>query len=380
MKNNRTISQWGCYFLVLSMFMITGCAKDEIPEVKKTTTPTPTPADTIVPLKTLFGKMFPIGAAVASNQVLSSAIQYNTLRKHFSSITPENCMKPDAIERVKGVFTWAEADRIVAFAQANNMKVRGHCLTWHSQTPDWMFYDENGALLSKEVALKQLKEYITAVVSRYKGKIYAWDVVNEALSDWTPDANDMYRKDSPWYKICGDASYIDSAFVYAHRADPNAKLFYNDYNEIYGWKRNKIYNLVKGLKDRGIPIHGLGMQAHWNVGFSENDIRTTLDLYKTLGVDLQLTELDLSVYKSDTDASSTVYTTAFSESQELAYPKLFKIIADYKSYITGVTFWGVADDYTWLDKSDRKAFPFLLNTNHQPKKAYGAVQKMIKAL
>ena len=136
-------------------------------------------------------------------------------------------------------------------------------------------------------------------------------------------------------------------------------------------------NIVSWWRRR---INGLGMQAHWNVGFSENDIRTTLDLYKTLGVDLQLTELDLSVYKSDTDASSTVYTAAFSESQELAYPKLFKIIADYKSYITGVTFWGVADDYTWLDKSDRKAFPFLLNTNHQPKKAYGAVQKMIKAL
>jgi len=329
-----------------------------------------------IPLKELFKDIFPIGAAITPQHANSNTDHGKALIKHFSSVTAENVMKPDALQRVKGVYTWGGADNIVQFAKANNMLVRGHCLTWHSQTPDWMFYDQSGALLSKEVASSQLEEHITTVVSRYKGDVYAWDVVNEALFDWDPNDEIVYREDSPWYKIFGE-SYIDSAFVFARRADPNAKLFYNDYNAIFSWKRFKIYNLVKRLKDNNIPIDGIGIQGHWFVGTSESNIRTTLDLFRGLGLEIHITELDLPVYLSNEEPGSTVYTETFSERQKKAYSMIFQIFLDYKDIITNVTFWGIGDDASWLDKPGRKAFPFLLDEALQPKPAYFEVQKLL---
>jgi len=330
-----------------------------------------------VPLKELFKDYFPIGAAITPQHADPNTAHGKALIKHFSSVTAENVMKPDALQRNKGVFTWNGADNIVQFAKANNMQVRGHCLTWHSQTPDWMFYDQDGALLPRETALNQLEEHITAVVSRYKGDVYAWDVVNEALFDWDPNDEIVYREDSPWYKMVGE-SYIDSAFVFARRADPNAKLFYNDYNSIFSWKRYKIYNLVKRLKDNNIPIDGIGVQGHWFVGTSEEDIRITLDLFRMLGVEIQITELDLPVYLSNDEPGSMVYTEAFSLRQKQAYSMIFQVLLDYKDIITNVTFWGIGDDATWLDRPGRKAFPFLLDEELQPKPVYFEVQKLVQ--
>ncbi|WP_373521835.1 endo-1,4-beta-xylanase [Aquiflexum sp.] len=329
-----------------------------------------------IPLKELFKDYFPIGAAITPHHADANTDHGQALIKHFSSVTAENVMKPDALQRNKGVYTWDGADKIVQFAKTNNIQVRGHVLTWHSQTPNWMFYDQDGVLLSKEVALDQLEDHITAVMSRYKGDVYAWDVVNEALFDWDPNGEIIYREDSPWYKMFGE-SYIDSAFVFAHRADPNAKLFYNDYNSIFSWKRYKIYNLVKRLKDNNIPIDGLGIQGHWFVGTSEENIRTSLDLFRGLGVEIQITELDLPVYLSNEEPGSTVYTETFSARQKEAYKMIFQIFLDYSDIITNVTFWGIGDDASWLDKPGRKAFPFLLDEELQPKPAYFEVQKLL---
>jgi endo-1,4-beta-xylanase len=140
------------------------------------------------------------------------------------------------------------------------MKMRGHTLCWHNQTPAWMFVDAKGDTVSKEALLQRLKDHITTVVSRYKGKIYAWDVVNEVISD---KADEFYRQ-SAWYKICGE-EYIAAAFRYAHEADPQALLFYNDYNEIDSTKREKIFKMVNELKAADVPIHGIGLQGHWAV-------------------------------------------------------------------------------------------------------------------
>lgn len=332
-----------------------------------------------IPLKELFKDYFPIGAAITPQHADPNTVHGQALIKHFSSVTAENVMKPDALQRNKGVYTWNGADKIVQFAKANNMQVRGHVLTWHSQSPDWMFYDQNGELLSKEIASDQLKEHITTVMSRYKDDVYAWDVVNEALFDWDPNDKIIYREDSPWFEIFGE-SYIDSAFVFARRADPNAKLFYNDYNSIFTWKRYKIHNLVKRLKDNNIPIDGIGIQGHWFVGTSEEDIRTTLDLFKGLGVEIQITELDLPVYMSNDEPGSMVYTETFSLRQKQAYSMLFQIFLDYRDIITGVTFWGIGDDGSWLDKPGRKAFPFLLDEELQPKPAYFEVQKLLEII
>jgi len=308
-----------------------------------------------IPLKELFEDYFPIGAAVTPQHADPSTAHGKALLKHFSSVTAENVMKPDALQRTKGVFTWDGADKIVQFAKANNIKVRGHTLAWHSQTPDWMFYDQSGDLLSKEIAFAQLEEHITTVMSRYKDDVYAWDVVNEAMFDWDPNGVINYREDSPWYKIAGP-SYIDSAFVYARRADPNAKLFYNDYNSIFSWKRYKIYDMVKRLQENNIPIDGIGLQGHWMMNTSEQDIRTTLDLFKGLGLEIQITELDLPVYLSNDEPGSVIYSETFSRRQKEVYSMIFKVLLDYKDIITGVTFWGIGDDASWLDKTGKKSF------------------------
>jgi len=371
------------HFIALSLFIFSCSPSDEMqPDLDGQPDPNdgqqpPNEEVEAVPLKELFKEYFPIGAAITPQHADPNTAHGKALLEHFSSVTAENVMKPDQLQRNKGTFTWDNADKIVQFAKEHNIKVRGHCLTWHAQTSDWMFYDENGALLSKEIALDQLEEHITTVVSRYKGDVYAWDVVNEALYDWDPDGLIFYREDSPWYQMIGE-SYIDSAFVYAHRADPDAKLFYNDYNSIFGWKRDKIFELVKRLKENDIPIDGIGMQGHWFVGTSEEDIRTTLDLYRQLGVEIQITELDVSVYLSGDETGSETYTEAFSIRQKQAYRMIFQVLLDYSDIISGVTFWGIGDDGTWLDKPGRKAFPFLLDENLQPKPAYFEVQDLVQ--
>lgn len=368
MKNFR-VHFWS--FGVILFFVFSCSSEDANPDLNGNN------QNSYIPLKELFKDHFFVGAAITPAHTDIRTPHGRTLVEHFNSVTAENVMKPDAIQRVKGTFTWTEADRIVQFAKENNMKVRGHTLTWHSQTPDWFFFDQTGALLSKDIALKQLEEHITAVMTRYRGMIDSWDVVNEALFDWDPDGQIIYREDSPWYKIIGE-SYIDSAFVYAHRADPDAKLFYNDYNSIFSWKRNKIFDLVKRLKDNNIPIHGIGLQGHWFVGTSVEDLRTTLELFRGLGVEIQITELDLSVYLSSNEPGSVVYTDEFNTRQRIAYPEIFRVLLDYSDAIAGVTFWGIGDDASWLDTPGRKHFPFLLNEQLQPKPAYFDVQRLLR--
>src|SRR6476469_2546953 len=196
-------------------------------------------------LKTTYKNYFPIGVAVSPRNLNGDEAQL--ILQQFNSLTPENAMKMGPIHPEEGRYNWNDADSIVAFAQRHGLQVRGHNLCWHSQVPSWLFIDSKGDTVSKDVLLQRLKEHITTVVNRYKGKIYAWDVVNEAISD----KPDEYVRPSPWYTICG-ADYIAKAFQYAHEADPNALLFYNDYNEINPDKREKIYRLVKSLKEAGL--------------------------------------------------------------------------------------------------------------------------------
>ncbi len=213
--------------------------------------------------------------------------------KHFESVTAENAMKMGPIHPKEGEFFWADADAIVNFAQTNKLKIRGHTLCWHNQTPSWLFKDAQGSDVTKEVLLKRLKDHITAVVGRYKGKIYAWDVVNEVIDD----DNAKYFRESPWYKICGE-EFVAKAFEYAHEANPNALLFYNDYNTESAGKRERIYKMLKGLLDKKVPIRGVGLQAHWSI-FSptEQDLRQSIEKFSSLGLKIQFTELDISVYQ-----------------------------------------------------------------------------------
>ena len=206
-------------------------------------------------LKDYYKNYFPVGVAVGPRNLAGDDAQL--ILRHFNSLTAENAMKMGPIHPQENEYFWRDADSIMAFAQRHGLKVRGHNLCWHTQAPKWIFTHSNGDTVSKEVLLQRLKEHITTVVRRYKGKIYAWDVVNEAISD----APDEYLRPSEWYRICGE-DYIAKAFQYAHEADPAAVLFYNDYNEISATKRAKIYKLVKGLKDAGVPITAMACKAN----------------------------------------------------------------------------------------------------------------------
>jgi endo-1,4-beta-xylanase len=231
------------------------------------------------------------------------------------------------------------------------------------------------------VLLQRLKEHITAVVSRYKGKIYAWDVVNEVISDKPEE----YFRNSPWYQICGE-DFVAKAFEYAHAADPDAIIFYNDYNEINAVKREKICKMVKGLKDNGVPIHAIGLQGHWAINEpSGSQLDSTLSQFSRLELKLQVTELDISVYPKEHNArerkeedADTAFTAEKENKQIEKYKMCFDLFRKYKKAISGVTFWNISDRHSWLDDfpvRGRKDHPLLFDKDLKPKKAFWEVVK-----
>lgn len=335
--------------------------------------------DTPKGLKDFYSDYFTIGVAVSPWALKTDEAQL--IRQHFNSITAENAMKMGPIHPKENEYYWSQSDSIVAFAERNNIKLRGHTLCWHNQTPDWMFKDEAGNTVSKEVLLQRLKDHITTVVSRYKGKIYAWDVVNEAISD----KRDEYLRDSPWTTIIGE-EFLAKAFEYAHEADPDALLFYNDYNEINPVKREKIIRLVTDLKAAGVPIHGIGLQGHWAVNEpSFTQLDSTLTDFAKTGLQLQITELDISVYPKEhqaRDRKAEDYDTTFTATKEQeqieVYKRCFELFRKHKASISSVTFWNISDRSSWLDNfpvKDRKDYPLLFDKALKPKKAYFEVIK-----
>lgn len=318
----------------------------------------------------------PIGVAVGPHNLQGDEAAF--ISKQFSSVTPENAMKMGPIHPRPDRYNWRDADSIVDFAQRNGMRIRGHNLCWHNQAPAWFFTDSSGKTVSKDELLRRLHAHIQAVAGRYKGKIYAWDVVNEAVSDKPGE----YLRNSPWLQICGE-DYIAKAFEYAHEADPDAILFYNDYNEISPVKREKIYRLVKGLKDAGVPIGGVGLQGHWAVNEpSKAQLDSTIGRFAHLGLTIQITELDISIYPKEHDArarrpddADTAFTAEREARQADVYRNCFEVFKKYRKVISGITFWNVSDRSSWLDDfpvRNRKDHPLLFDSNLQPKKAlYG---------
>ncbi|WP_080055532.1 endo-1,4-beta-xylanase [Spirosoma aerolatum] len=327
-------------------------------------------------LKEAYKNYFPVGVAVAPRNLKGP--EADLITQQFSSITPENAMKMGPIHPQENRYFWDDADAIVDFASQKGIRVRGHTLCWHNQTPRWFFTDSAGKQVTKDVLLARMKRHITDVVSRYKGKIYAWDVVNEAVPD---TGTGIYRR-SNFYTIVGE-EYIEKAFLYAHEADPKAVLFYNDYNTENPSKRDRIYQLVKKLKDKHIPIHGVGLQGHWSIYEpSAQELETSINRFASLGLAVQITELDLSVYpkeherrpRKETDKSE--FTQEMADKQADQYKMLFDVFRKYKGKVTGVTFWNVSDKSTWLDNfpvAGRKDYPLLFDQNYQPKKAFWGV-------
>jgi len=323
-------------------------------------------------LKEHFKDKFLVGAAVSKYTIDQDQ---ELLKKHFNSITAENEMKPMHLQPEQGKFTFEVADKMVQFAEDNGMEVRGHTLVWHNQMPKWFFTDENGNDVSREELLKRMKDHIDTVVTRYKGRIHAWDVVNEAVED----RGDQIYRSSKWIDIIGE-DFIDYAFKYAHEADPDALLFYNDYNESHPNKREKIYQLVKGLLDRGVPIHGVGLQAHWNLyDPTHQDIEAAIKRYSELGLQLHVTEMDVSVFEfGDQRTDVKEPTKEMLHLQAERYERFFDLFTKYHEHVTSVTFWGISDAYTWLNDfpvRGRKNWPFVLDEKGEPKPAYHRIVK-----
>lgn len=311
---------------------------------------------------------FPIGATVNDDQL---KLHKELIKRQFNSITPENELKFVNTQAKEGIYTLDLPDRFVSFAEEHNMIVRGHTLIWHDQTPDWVFKDKQGRQASRDIVLERMKAHIKYIVSRYKNKIYCWDVVNEAIDD-----NDFYRN-TKWHSIIGD-DYIDKAFQFAHEADPKALLFYNDYNDVINTKRDKMYQLVKGLIERGVPIHGIGLQGHYGLYFPEiSEIKKSIERFADLGLKIQITEMDISVFRWEDNRTDLIKpTTDMLNEQAERYDKIFSVFREYRDVISGVTLWGIADDYTWLDNfpvAGRKDWPLLFDDNERPKQAFNAI-------
>lgn len=333
--------------------------------------------DPVISLAQVYKDYFKIGVAVSPRALLTD--EARLIVDQFNSMTPENALKMGPVHPTEDQYNFVGGDSIAAFAERNHLYLRGHTLCWHNQTPAWLFKTTSGDTVSKSVLLQRLKDHITTVVKRYKGKIYAWDVVNEAISD----KEDEYLRPSIWLKICGE-DYIALAFQYAHDADPNALLFYNDYNEINPVKREKIFKLVKSLKDKGIPIHGVGLQGHWSIYEpTEEVLESTLKRFSELGLQVQVTELDISIYKKEhgrrerTPEDSLALFTPEKESLQVErYKTIFDIFRKYKKSLASVTFWNISDRNSWLDNfpvRGRKDYPLLFDKDLKPKKAFWPV-------
>jgi endo-1,4-beta-xylanase len=332
------------------------------------TAPAPTG---ILSLKTVFAKQFLVGAAIGLPQL--SGAQAALLKQQFSSVTPSNVLKWAATEPEPGQFDFGAADSIVDFASANGIKVRGHTLVWYRQTPDWVFKDASGAPMTptpqnKALLLSRMEEHITALMTRYRGKISAWDVVNEALGD------DGSMRDSPWYQIAG-LDYIRDAFATAHAADPAAELCINDYGLTVPAKRDAMFNLVGQLRDEGVPIDCIGDQMHVNIQApTASQVAASIDKLAKLGVDQQITEMDMSVYTNGSTSYPTVPASVLDQ-QARQYKALFDVYRSRSSKISSVTVWGLSDADTWLNSTPtpRIDAPLLFDDKLHPKPAFWAV-------
>jgi endo-1,4-beta-xylanase len=336
-------------------------------------------------LKDVFKGTFLIGGALNRNVVTGQDPNAAAIaEKHFSTATPENDLKWQLVHPQLNQYNWEPADSYVAFCEKNRIVPMGHTLVWHGQTPQWVFRDDSGNALTRDALLARMKDHITAVVGRYKGRIKGWDVVNEALNE-----NGTMRG-TQWLKIIGEGSedkqydHIENAFRWAHEADPNVELYYNDYNlEVSKAKCDGAVAIVKRLKSKGIRIDGVGIQLHGGLTYpSVEGLEYAITNLAATGVKVMITELDIRTQPSGNrgaDISQVNRQTtgdpnaAAAETQKkLAekYTEIFSVLLKHKKEITRVTFWGVYDATSWIGGS-----PLLFDRNYQPKEAFFAVVK-----
>jgi endo-1,4-beta-xylanase len=341
------------------------------------------------PLRKAADGKFLVGTAFMSS-ALDDPATAAFIAREFDSLTAENEFKPSSLQPRPGEFNFGPADRIVEFARQHDMKVVGHTLVWHQQSPKWMFADESGKPLPREQALANMKAHIDAVAGHFKGKVIGWDVVNEAISD----RGDEYLRDTPALRAIGP-DYIARAFEYAAAADPGAELYYNDYSIENPGKREKTLRLLKELKGAGVRVDGVGIQGHWLMGGPDaKTIEDAIVAFAKTGAKVMVTELDVDVLprkQGGADISAREqggadpYTSGLpadvAKKQADRYAEIFRVFDKHKDKVTRVTFWGVHDGATWLNHwpvRGRTNHPLLWDRQMKPKPALEAVLKELE--
>ena len=302
-------------------------------------------------------------------------------------------MKWEQIHPELNRYAFDAADRFIDFGLKNKMFIIGHTLVWHAQIPHWAFVDSAGQLLSRDAMLLRMHEHIASVVGRYKGKVKGWDVVNEALTD------EGALVKNKWVKTIGD-DYVAKAFEYAHNADPDAELYYNDFSLDKPAKRDAAVRLVRDLKSRGLRIDGVGIQGHWGMDYPPREnFDAFIDSIAALGIKVMVTEMDVDILppafkymgaditmKADLKKELNPYVDGLPDEAQkrLAdrYAELFAQILAHKGSVSRITFWGVYDKTSWLNNwpvRGRTSYPLLFDRNYQPKVAFYAVVKTAEA-
>jgi len=341
-------------------------------------------------LKDAYRGSFYVGAAInAAQSTGADARGAAIVAAQFNTISPENELKWERIHPKPDTYSFDLADKYVEFGEKNHMFIVGHNLVWHAQVPDWVFQDDKGNPLTRDALLKRMHDHIFTVVGRYKGRIQSWDVVNEALNE------DGTLRQSKWLKIIGE-DYIAKAFQYAHEADPQAQLNYNDYNIENEAKRNGAIALVKKLQAQGIPIAVVGIQGHDGLDWPSAELEdATITEFAKLGVKVAITELDVDVLPSAWSTTADVTLSVKSDPKINPYPNglpdemqkalakqyaaLFGVYLKHRDVVNRVTFWGVTDADSWKNNwpvVGRTNYPLLFDRAGKPKPAFDAVMKL----
>jgi len=336
-------------------------------------------------LKDVFKSDFLIGGALNRRVVTGRDPNAAAIAvMHFNTATAENYMKWQRIHPQLNEYNWEPADKFVAFCAKNRMAIIGHCLVWHSQVPRWVFRDEMGNDLTRDALLVRMEDHIKTIAGRYQGRIKGWDVVNEALN------GDGTLRNSPWLRIIGAGSqdkkygYIEHAFRWAHEADPDAELYYNDYGlETSKAKCDGAVALVKHLQSKGIRIDGVGIQLHGGLTYPSADgLEYAITTLAATGVKVMITELDIrtrargyrgaDIRRVNRQSTSDPTADAAETQKRLAekYAEIFSVLLKHKKDVTRVTFWGIYDGASWIGGS-----PLLFDRDYQPKEAFFAVIK-----
>lgn len=375
MKKLRSSSRWTIFSSMMVLLVLTAisCSDQGTEQVT---------------LKQAFQEDFLVGAALNRSQILGKdSLSAPIIETQFSSLTGENCMKWERIHPRPGEYWFDLADRLASYAGENEMHLQGHVLVWHSQTPRWVFQDAEGNLASRDTLLMRMKDHIFTVVGRYKGKVDSWDVVNEAIED------DGSMRKSLWYRIIGE-DFIEKAFEYAHEADPDAELIYNDYSLADPAKRDGVVKMVKNLQAKGIRIDGIGMQGHYHLDDPLlEEVEASIEAYAALGLKVSFTEVEITVLPVPEDYTGAEITTRFEMEEWLnpyvdglpdsvqnlltnRYKDLFTLFVEHSEQIDRVTFWGVHDGVSWKNNwpvPGRTNHPLLFDREGKPKPAFDAV-------